>query len=352
MCVAIRRFILGAHVLALADQVVVSGASFLATVVIARSTDSIQLGAYAIGVSLLASVLTVQESLILLPYSIQRYSPLGTPAEHAGISLTLSGLLSAANIMVLVAVALGLSMHGAQPEVVAMTWALAATTPFVLSREFGRRFSFAHLQLAHALILDSTVAFIQLAVLSWLASAGRMSVVAACVTLGGACGLTALGWLYLARADFAFRLSHVRATIRQSWGLGKWLFVGQMTVLVQRYVIYWLSLVIAGPAVTGVYAACMSVVAFANPVIFGLGNILTPRSVSAWKNGGGTALRSQAIHDTALLGAVLTAFCIAIALCGEDLMHFLSIARSSKGRPTPSRCWRWRCWRWPSARLL
>src|SRR6516165_3653228 len=73
--------------------------------------------------------------------------------------------------------------------------------------------------------------------------------------------------------------------MKLSWGLGKWLFVNQIMVQVQRYITYWLSAVIAGAAVTGVFAACMSIVAFANPVVFGLFNILAPRSVLAWKEG-------------------------------------------------------------------
>ena len=83
------------------DQAVVSGTSFLTTVIIGRWTDASQLGIYAIGISVLASSYTIQGSLITLPYSIQRHRPLGTPAEHAGSSLAHSGLLSAAVTIVL-----------------------------------------------------------------------------------------------------------------------------------------------------------------------------------------------------------------------------------------------------------
>ena len=85
----------GVHALALVDQVVVSAASFLTTVTIGRFTDPSQLGAYAIGISVLASSFTIQGSLITLPYSIQVHRPLGTPAEHAGSSLAHSSLLAA-----------------------------------------------------------------------------------------------------------------------------------------------------------------------------------------------------------------------------------------------------------------
>src|SRR5262245_60421060 len=47
---------LGVHTLALLDQAVVSGASFLTTVVVGRSTSPSELGVYALGMSLLTSL--------------------------------------------------------------------------------------------------------------------------------------------------------------------------------------------------------------------------------------------------------------------------------------------------------
>ena len=313
----------GQHALALADQAVVSGTSFLTTVLIARWTDASQLGTYAIGISVLASLLTVQESLILLPYSIQRHQPAGTSAEHAGGSLILSVLLSAVGMFVLIAGAAALSAQGAGEHIVTMIWAISGVAPFALIREFGRRYAFARLQVAQALILDIAVAIIQVAGLIWLGWSGQMSAVAACAALAGACGLTAIGWLYVARRDFAIRAIHVRATLRQSWDLAKWLFIGRMTMVMQGYIPYWLSIAIAGATVTGVFAACMSILAFANPLMFGFANILTPRSVLAWKNGGKSGLINQTVRDAFLLGVLMAAFCASVLLLGEQLMHFL-----------------------------
>ena len=313
----------GTQALALADQAVVSGASFLTTVVIGRWTFPNELGVYSIGISLLVSLLVIQESLILLPYTIRRHRLLGAQAEHAGSSLIQSGLLSALGIVVLVVTALGLSARDAEPTLVAMTWALAAVLPFALLREFGRRFAFAHLQIAQALILDSAVAAMQLAGLGLLAWTGRMSAATACAALGAACALSGVVWLYLARADFVIRADHVRATMKQSWGLGKWLFVSQINWLVQGYITYWLLGWIAGASATGVYAACMSVVLFANPFIQGLGNIFGPKATLVFKEGGGARLRREVVRDSLLLGVAMTLFCLVVLFAGEHVMRLL-----------------------------
>src|SRR5262249_32057287 len=66
-----------------------------------------------------------------------------------------------------------------------------------------------------------------------------------------------------------------------------------------------------------------SVVAFANPVMLGVRNILAPRSVLAWKTEGGAGLKRQAIRDALLLGAIMTSFCLLVLFAGEDVLRFL-----------------------------
>lgn len=326
----LQRLASESHILAWADQAIVSATSFLALIMIGRWTDPSHLGAYAIGGSVLALLLATQESLITRPYTIQLDRPLGTPAEHAFSSLVLSFLLSAAAVVVLGAAAVMLSF-GAQQHAAAMTWALAGATPFVLMREFARRFAFAHLDMHRALMVDAPVAALNVVLLAWLGWTERLSAVTAFGAAGAACGIGAIGWLYLARHEFAFRLGRVRATLSQSWGLGKWLFSSQLALQAQGYMTYWLSLVIAGATVTGIYTACMSIVAFTNPLLFGFYNVLTPKSVRAFRHGGGAGLRRQAFWDSVLLTALMGAFCGLVLWLGDDALNLLYPAPEYRG---------------------
>jgi len=313
----------GTHALALADQAVVSSASFLTTIIVGRWTHPDVLGLYAIGASLMVLALNFQESLVSLPYTIQHHRALGRPTEYAGGALAQSGALSIFSIVLLAAAALGLSARHAESELIAMVWALAGATPFALLREFARKFAFAHLRVTQALMVDVAVAAIQLSILSWLGWTGRMSPATACAAVGGACALIGVVWLVLVRANFAIRARDLPTTIKQSWRLGKWLFAGQATVTVQSYVSYWLLAAVLDTTATGVYAACMTVAMFANPLIIGLANVLVPRAVLAFKEGGGVKLRRQAIRDLILLGASMALFCAVVLLVGEDIMRLL-----------------------------
>ena len=317
------RFVFGTHFLALVDQAIVSGASFASMVIVARWTVPTQLGIYSIGISLLVASLTIQEVLISLPYTIQRDRAVGTPEECAGASLMQSGHLSALLVLVLAATSAGLRATGAEQELALMVSALAAIAPFALLREFGRRFAFAHLRVAEAALLDGAVATIQLSALCWFGWNGWMSSTTACLALGGACAPTAAMWLYLSRRDFALRASQLGEAIRQSWALGKWFFGSQIAMLVQGYVANWLLAWIAGTATTGVYAACMSVVSTANPLILGISNILLPRAVLALREGGASKLLRQSVQDAGLLGLAMSAFCVAVVIAGGSVLRML-----------------------------
>src|SRR5262245_2862651 len=207
------------HVAAWVDQAIVSAASFGALVMLGRATDSSQLGVYVVTISMLALVIAIQESLITRPYSIQFARLSGIPAAHAFSILVLSLLLSAATVGLLCTAALALSAIGANSNVTAVAWGLASTVPFVLMREFARRFALAHLKLPHVLAIDSAVAAFHLGLLCLLSWTAHLSALAALFSFGISCAIGGLGWLYAARREFGFRFDQLRTTLAACWNL-------------------------------------------------------------------------------------------------------------------------------------
>lgn len=327
----LSRLLSNSHFLALADQAMVSAASFATTVMIGRWANAAELGAYVLAVSLLVSLQAVQESLVTLPYTILQRDTSRAVATHSGSALLLSLSLSILAAAVIAAVAAGLPAWGAEPGAVSLAWALCAVVPFVLLRELGRRFAFAHLRIAQATAIDAVAVVIQIVALVSLASAGALSAASACLALGAASGVGGVVWLYQSQGRIAFCADDARRTVGESWRLGRWLFVNQIIMQLQIYAPYWLTFLIAGSAATGVLSACVSVVLFASPFVTGLSNILTPKAVKAWRQGGGGALRRQAIHDAAILAAVTSAFGLFVFLFGEDMMAILYAGEAYRG---------------------
>ena len=310
----------------------VSGASFLTFVMVSRWTNPSELGFYSIGISVLISALAVQHSMVLLPFIIDRYRPLGTLAEHAGTSLIQSGLLSVLGIVLFAGTALCLSVWGAEPDMTGIAWALAATVPFAMLREFARQCAFGRLHMGEALMLDLAAATIQFALLYWLGSTGHMSPATACAALGGACGLVGLVWLYLCRSDFVFRKDQTLAAAKQSWSLGKWLLAGQVTVSLQGYATFWLLALVQGTAATGVYAACMSLASFGNPLMTGINNALRPKAVLALETSGEMSLRKQIVRGAALQGMAMSVFCVMLAFWSTDAMRLVYHGKNFDGQ--------------------
>lgn len=311
------------HLLALLDQAVVSGTSFISTVIVGRYAPSSELGTYSIGMSILLSLVATQESLIAWPYTIQRHQAQGSPAEHTGAFLLQNGLLSVLTTIALVLAASSLIAIGTGTELIRLSWALAAATPFALIREFARRIGFARLRMREPLILDIAAAAVQISGLGFLTKTGRLSAPTACLAIGLACAVTGSVWLFLTRKDFVLRWRRVRATMHSSWRLAKWLFANQIALSVQSYVGYWILAWTNGMAAAGVYTACMSIALLSNPFILGSSNFLVPRAALAWAEGGREGLRRHAVRAVLPLAAGMTVFCVVVFSAGDGLMHLL-----------------------------
>lgn len=313
----------GPHALALLDQGVVSAANFITTIVVARSAGPSGLGLYAIAFSIVVTLLALQEALIVAPYAIRLHSAHGAPAQHAGAALWLSCALSAVVAAGLVFFALGAAAFGADGPKLSLLWTLAGVAPVVMGREFFRRHALAHLNMRRTLLLDAAASGMQLCGLAALAALGAVSAATALAALGLAAGLTVAGGAILTRREFSFSRDVATVTARHFWVLGRWLLVSRGAMQAQSYLPYWMAGVYGGPAATGVIAACMSVVALANPVVFGITNVLTPRAALAWRQGGGAGLRRQTVQEAAIMAAALALLLLTIVIGGDRLLHFL-----------------------------
>jgi O-antigen/teichoic acid export membrane protein len=319
----ILSFAFSTRMLALADQAVVSGTSFLTTILIGRFTYPSQLGIYVLAMSLLISAMNFQHALIGMPYTIRRNRAQDHDPVNAGHSLALAAVLGLAAALVVAVAAVVMAAFAADPRLVVVTATLSAVLPLMLVRDFGRDFGIARLRFTEVLALDLTVSLIQVGALGMLAWLDQMSGVAALAATGTACAAAGIAGFCWTRGYFAFRIAGLFDTARESWDAGKWLLANLLALVIQVQITYWLVAAIAGTAATGVYAACMSVAGLANPMITGLSNPMFAKAASAYAQGGIGRLRREALRDALLLGAATTAFCIVILLFGADIMRLL-----------------------------
>ena len=306
---SLSRLVSVVQIVALADQIVVSGGTFLATVAVGRWAGSWQLGLYTVGMTAMISVVVAQQALVTLPLMIRQRRPDNDSFEIGGHSLVQSGALSTAVFAsaALLAVALFVAQPDASPAYFAGSLALLA--PGLLLRDFARQCAFAQLRVAQVFVLDSVALVIQAIGLLCLVFSGQFTATTACITNSVASGAVAAGWLYGIRTGFHVEWRRFGDECLQDWLLGRWLLVGQLASAVQTFVIPWLLALIDGSAEAGVYAACLTLVGLASPIISGFSNVAVPRMARILRGEGIVALKHQALRDTVVLGTVMVGFC-------------------------------------------
>jgi hypothetical protein len=232
---------------------VVSGTSFLTTVLIGRFTYPSQLGIYVLAMSLLISAMNFQHALIGLPYTIRRNRAQDHDPVNAGHSLALAAVLGLAAALVVAVVAVVMAAFATDPRLAVVTATLSAVLPLMVVRDFGRDFGIARLRFTEVLALDLTVSLIQVGALGMLAWLDQMSGVAALAATGTACAAAGIAGFCWTRGYFAFRIAGLFDTARESWDAGKWLLANLLALVIQVQITYWLVAAIAGTAATGVY---------------------------------------------------------------------------------------------------
>src|SRR4051812_8936594 len=218
----LRRLAASAQVLGIVDQVVVSGASFAATLLVGR-TNSAALGEYSIAISVIATVLAVQNALVLLPFTIRLNGAAADTRADAGDALALSTVLSLAAAVVCGVVSAAAAIMELHTVVFMVALTLGAIMPFVALREFARRFALARLRMSAVLMLDAGAAAIQIAGLGALTLMHALTAVTASIVLGLSCAIPSVAAALVAGNDFAVSAPRLRAAAERSWSLGKWL---------------------------------------------------------------------------------------------------------------------------------
>lgn len=318
--------------LAVGDQAVVSGVSFLTAAIIGRTTSTDEMGLYYLMLSIVMIVLGIQEQVVAAPYII--YSKRGKSgqelAEYYGSAWLHHGVLTLVAVVALAAGAAAFALAGAGSLASGLA-IVAAVSPLLLLREGIRRFSIANLDITAALAVDCVVAAMQLAALLAISRWGSLSIWSIYAVMGGACGLAAMAWYALAeKPAVSFRRDRVKGDWKHNWGFSRWALKSYLIGNTTPQIMPWIVGLAAGTAATGVLGACVTLVGVSNIFILGVANLLTPRAALAASEGGGPELIRVLSRAALLVGLALGSFCLFVAATG-DLLAVLAYREQYQG---------------------
>jgi O-antigen/teichoic acid export membrane protein len=307
--------------ISLLDQAVFSATSFLTAVLIARSCSVAELGTYYLILTLLYVMRGVQAEMVTAPYTIFRCryqaaelkAYTGSILAHQAVILLLS-ILSVAGMFVA-------DLAGLLPAgVAAVLPVLLVAVPVVLLRDFVRQFSFAELRYDRVAILDAFVLVIQLGCLGMLFLRQNLSAGTAYAAITSACALSVAGWWMLDRPAATVAWNRVGRDWITNWGFARWALASQLVCSCTPYFVVWMVAWLRDESVTGVLAACASLIGLSSMFIAGVGSVLTPTAARAYADEGTAALKRVLAASAMLFLAVLGVLGIAVFFVGELLM--------------------------------
>lgn len=314
-------------VLAIADRFLVAGTNFLTLVVVGRAAGVDALGIFALAWTVLLAVNVLQEALVTSPYTVfrGRHSSPRATERYAGTALLMNAALSGLGVLVCVGVAVAMSWTGlGEPMARNAAWCLALALPASALREFGRKFLFARLDAAPALMLDLAATVLQLATVGLLWWAGWLTPATALAAIALGTGIPALVWLVAERGAFALpdRSGAVRETVRHM-RFARWLAAAQLSDLAVTHGVVWWVVAVAGTTAAGTFSAANSIVLVLNPLVLGIGSVLLPRAALAQHAHGPREVARIVWKVTKLLGAAAGLVALLVALAGSFVVEAL-----------------------------
>ena len=315
----LKRYFTGPVALSILDQAIISGASFLTTVLIGRACSQGDLGVYSLAMSIILLVRAVQNDIVCSPYMIYCHRHAGDSlATYTGSSLVHQVILTMMTLLGITAL-LGLRHAGVGPAaLLPTTYLLLGVMPFVLLREFARNLAYSHLRIGAAVGMDFCVAVVQLGSLAWLFYGEMLTVERAYLVLGLTCGLGCCCFLGR-RPSLQFEMRRVRVDWFENWSFAKWALCGQLSSRAAGYIMPWVIASLYGEAATGVFAACVTLINMAGTFVTGMSNSLTPRAAQAYVRGGVGELQGVLSKTCLIFALTIGAFFVMMLAAGGTL---------------------------------
>ena len=307
-----------------ADQAVVSLASFLATAIVGRVCGRYELGIYGLAVSIFWLAAGIPNALVWTPYtSRSARMPVGRRALFAG-SATIHAVLVALAIsaVVLLVGLVPLAGIGQAAWLGPMCLALVPFTIMMIVREHVRRISTANLDLRDLLLVDVPIAVVQLALILSLASAGLLTAVTALLAIAlASCG--AAVWLVRRRDRIHFDLQRVTVHWGYNQRFGRWLLFVSLMWLLGDSAYRWLVGSLHGLEALGQFAAAQTIVLSLNPFVLSAGNLTQALASHRLAGSGIGELRRLVVRGTLLIAVLAGAAFSVLAVVGGPLVELV-----------------------------
>lgn len=308
-------------ILAIGGQGFASGTNFLTGVILGRAAGQEEYGLYFLCFTVLILTIELQSALIATPYMV--YAPRMEKDEKARYSgsILVHELFLCAILVPLVLIGGVVAWTGVGiPGLDAVLIALAGAISLALLRDWVRRFCFANMRMVTALLVDAAVMVLQLGGLALLAWLGLLRATTAYAVIGVAAGVAVMGWFVFNRDLIRLRGIAPWQDFLRNWAFGKWVVASAILWAVSMNLYPWLLAAFHGKAVTGMWAACMGVVALGNMLMMGIQNFLGPKIAQVYADHGRAGLWRFVLKASGAFAVPMLVFSAVLFVIGDPLV--------------------------------
>lgn len=306
--------------ISLVDQALVSGVNFLTALILARYMTSSDYGVFvlAFGVYLLAN--NVQMALITTPMTVLS-APLdekqlrGYLSSLGLIQIAFGGIITA-GLLILVVVLYFLSFG---PVVLSTFLGMALAVFAFQGQAFFRRVLFARIRPEGAFLNDMVSYGLQLTGMITLYKWGILSGRNAFIVIGLTSGMAIIVGLWHCRKYFSLHFS-LGSVLHENFNYGKWMLLGFLSQWVSSQSYLFIVAAFLSTAATGVFDACLKILAVTNILLLGMDNFVVPVAAKKLETEGVGKMKSI-MNSVYIAGGVIMAICCAIAaIFAENLL--------------------------------
>lgn len=308
-------------IIALVDQGICSATNFVTSIVVARVCSKEEFGFYMLGFSIVLFIIGTGNSLGTAPYMVYGQRINGKERrEYETSTLVQQFALSIFVTVFLITGAITLSSFTGQAQMAAIIWSLAITIFAIQLKEYARQISFADLEVKKALLLDISVAVMQIGAISIFVLLGGLSAARTYLLTGIACALAGSTWIFSRRSRLLYSRKHLILHLKQNWLFGRWLFLTNIAVIGSVQLYPWILKTFHGAEATARFAACLNILYVANPFLLGISNFFGPKTARVYATHNKEELRGFVIKVTLLIALFMCIFSAVMLLFGSSIL--------------------------------
>ncbi len=316
--------------LSLSDQVCISGARFVTTILFAGSNLAEQ-GYYAVSFGFLLVATCVLESFISAPFNL--FFARGREFEqrmYRGSVMLLVTLLAIATSLTFAFVWFIFPLFNASPgEASPRVWeglrgafgGLAVAAPFIILREFARRVEIARLRVGYAFVIDAISAVLQILFVVALISQQATYASTVYLAIGLSSAIPALVWVALFYRGNVYRNQELISQAFRHWDVARWPLFAQVVGLLHLQGTIWVIGLLLGTQKAGLFANCNHVLLMINPLALGACSFVTPLAVRTFASSGVTAVRKMILGFMLAIGGAMGLLTIIISVNSDWMLQ-------------------------------